>query len=183
MARGVLCGVAWVTSLVVVAGTFAPPRTAVVDASVVLGDYAKKKDLEARALAARKALETRYQELEKKHAELTQELKHVGQAEAEDRILTERFNLELKMKRIKEREIPEMLKQRFESIEVLRAEVEKEIGKYATANDLDLVIEKAFVLDTAGPDAYRWPIVHFSKPELDITAEITLRLNDLYKAR
>jgi Skp family chaperone for outer membrane proteins len=183
MAKGRWFAVAWAASVVAAAGIFAPPRTAVVDASVVFNEYARKKDLETQTLGETKTLETRFRELEKRHAELTQEIGNLEQPEAQEPLLIEKYRLELHMKRVKERDMPEVLRKRLERIGSIRAEIEKEVEKFALTNDLDLVLEKAFVLDRGGSEGVRWPIVHFAKPEIDITKEITLRLNDLYKAR
>jgi Skp family chaperone for outer membrane proteins len=182
MAKGSLLAAAWAASIVAVGGGFAPPRTAVVDASVVFSDSLRKRDLEAQTLDDKRTLEMRYRDLEKRHAQLTQELENIAVPEAQEPLLVERFTLELRMKRAKERDMQEVLRKRLERIASVRAEIEKEVEKYAIANDLDLVLEKAFVLD-AGPDGLRWPIVHFAKPEIDITKEITLRVNELYKSK
>jgi Skp family chaperone for outer membrane proteins len=182
MAKGHWLAAAWAAGAIMVAAGFAPPRTAVVDASIVFNDCVKKKDLERQTLEETRTLETRYRDLEKRHAALTQELKNLAEPEAQEPLLVERFTLELRMKRVKERDMPAVLRKRLERIESIRADIEKEVEKYAVANDLDLVLEKAFVLE-GGPEGFRLPIVHFAKPEIDITKEITLRVNDLYRAR
>src|SRR5688572_20856946 len=110
MAKGPLLAVAWVASVFVAAAGFSPPRTAVVDASVVFNDYVKKKELETQTLGETRTLETRYRELEKRHAALTQELKNLAEPEDQEPLLIERFTLELRMKRVKERDMPEVLR-------------------------------------------------------------------------
>ena len=182
MVKGRWLAVAWAAGVIGAAGAFAPPRTAVVDASVVFNEYARKKDLEAQTLGETRTLETRLRDLEKRHAELTRELGNIEQPEAQEPLLIEKYTLELRMKRVKERDMPEVLRKRLERIGSIRAEIEAEVEKFAISNDLDLVLEKAFVLER-GPEGLRWPIVHFAKPEIDITKEITLRLNDLYRGK
>ncbi len=52
----------------------------------------------------------------------------------------------------------------------------------AKAQDVDMVLEKVLTLDSEGTGpGSRWPIVHFAKPEFEITDEIAERLNSRYR--
>ena len=64
---------------------------------------------------------------------------------------------------------------------MIRAEISKEIETVATARELDLVLEKAVTAELQRGAGFHWKIVHFSKPEYDITKEVTDRLNLRYK--
>lgn len=162
--------------------SFGPPRLAVVDTPTVFANYAKKQALEQTSRSEKTKLEAKLESLECRRSKLAEELKHMEETQAEEK-LVEKFRLELKIKWLKENDLPAILKKNLEYVDVIRAEIENSIDKFAKAEALDMVLEKTFVLETGGPVPLRWPVVHFAKPELDITGEIILRLNDLYSGK
>ena len=64
----------------------------------------------------------------------------------------------------------------------IREEISREIKIVAASKELDLVLEKSIrtKLLPQAPE-FVWAIVHYSKPEYDITKEVTGRLNKRYK--
>ena len=65
----------------------------------------------------------------------------------------------------------------------IKEEITSEIEIYAQAYDLDLVLEKTVNAegDPRGGVSFQWPIVHYAKPEIDITSQIVKRLNERYQ--
>jgi hypothetical protein len=45
-----------------------------------------------------------------------------------------------------------------------------------------MIFEKTVVAELGPQAAFRWPIVHFSKSEFEVTADIATRLNNRYRA-
>jgi Skp family chaperone for outer membrane proteins len=178
-----LLGAAWITTLVLAGpGQFKPPRAAVVDTPAVFEKYEKKRVVEAKAIKERQDLDLKLKQLERQIEQLGRELDVVTEDAAEAK-LVERFSLELKVKKLKEKELPQLFKRQLSYADGLRQEIEAEIQKYADANGLDFVLEKRFLLDVGGSLPFQFPVVHYAKPEFEITDEIALKLNDLYKAK
>ena len=64
----------------------------------------------------------------------------------------------------------------------IREEIKNEIRVVAESEELDLVLEKA--VSAENPRAglgFHWAIVHFAKPEFDITQKVADRLNERFK--
>ena len=63
----------------------------------------------------------------------------------------------------------------------MKNEITADIQKYAEGLEIDVVMEKKFTGEQKGDLRSVWPIVHYVKPELDITADIVKRLNAQYR--
>ena len=164
--------------------TFAPPRVAVVDISAIFDGYQKKDDRQSQLRGDTDALEGKLKELEKKYKELIEELPHLepGQKQTEKQV--EKLKLELEVKELKGRELKKLREKQIDFLKEIREEITREIQDVAQAEDLDLVIEKNVTAEGEGNSpGFHWPIVHYTKPEIEITAEITERLNARYKKR
>jgi Skp family chaperone for outer membrane proteins len=164
--------------------SFAPPRLAVVDISAIFENYEKKADRQAQLRGDTEALEAKLKELEKKYKELLEELPHLEPGEKLTEKQIEKLKLELDVKELKGRELKKIREKYVEFLKELREEIKQEIEVYARAQDLDLVVEKNVTAEGEGnTPVIPWSIVHFAKPELDITVEITERLNARYKRK
>jgi Skp family chaperone for outer membrane proteins len=159
---------------------FRPPRTGVVDISIVFEEYLKKLDRETEMKGETKAIEERLKELEKRYKEIQSEIGNLAEGPKKQERQLEKYKLELEVKDYKEREFKRLEEKQLRHVQEIRDEIEAEIQAYAKSNDLDIVLEKTV---TAARDGPRWPICHFAKPELDISREIVTRLNDRYRKR
>lgn len=164
--------------------TFNPPRTGVVEISKVFELYEKKKDRQEQLQGETKVLEDKLKDLEKRYKDLLQELPNLeeGGAKKNEKTL-EKVRLEIEVKSLKDRELKRLRETQFKYLEEIRDEISQEIKVYQKAQDLDLVLEQTVTAesDEAGR-GFRWPIVHYAKPEIDITNEIVERLNTRYRS-
>jgi Skp family chaperone for outer membrane proteins len=176
-----LCVLAVVAALLLGAAqaTFKPPRTAVVDISKVFDAYDKKKDREAQFKTEIKGVEDRLKELERKHKAIVAELPNIEQGEKADAKELEKLGIELQVRRLKQEEMQRLRKTQIDYLREIREEITEEIQTFARAEGLDLVTEMRVMAET-GDAGIQWPIVHFAAPEIDITKEITDRLNSRY---
>jgi len=163
------------------AKAFKPPRVAVVDIQQVFDLYDKKKDLKVefegevrKADEKLKAMDTRLKQIE-------EELPNLEQGPKKRALQFEKFSIEQDGKELKEKEAVRLQKLELKFYQDMRDEITDEIQAYAKALDLDLVLEKTFNADVGPRASIRWAIVHFTKPELEITSEIAARLNSKYK--
>jgi Skp family chaperone for outer membrane proteins len=160
---------------------FKPPRTAVVDVSQIFEAYDKKRDRQEQFQAEIKVAEEKVKDLEKKVKEIAQELLNLETGDAKKDKELEKFSLERDIKDLKQSAMEQLRKKQSQYIEEIRDEIGVEINAYAQAQDLDLVIERTFLAEPGPEGGFRWKIVHFAKPEIDITTEIAERLNSRYK--
>jgi Skp family chaperone for outer membrane proteins len=162
---------------------FLPPRTAVVDISKIFESYQKRI--------------VRAEELKKKYDDVMQELQNLKDSreliEVEMKDLpptSEDFQtkglkliqLGARIKEIQDKEGLDFEKKRSAFLEEIREEIKNEIRVVAESEELDLVLEKA--VSAENPRAglgFHWAIVHFAKPEFDITQKVAERLNERFK--
>ena len=163
---------------------FKPPATAVVDIAEVFELYAKKSDRQAEFQAEIKGVEDKLKGLEKQYKDVVQEIPQLESGARKNDLMLQKLRLEMEVKDLKEKELERLRTTQMKLLEELRSEITEEIKAYAEAMNLDLVFEKTVTADTDGGRAgFRWPIVHYVKPELEITKEIADRLNSRYKKR
>ena len=162
--------------------TFLPPRTAVVDISKVFDDYRKQIDKSAELKAAVEKTTRLLDALKEGITIKEEELKSIKQeSPTYVKILSEALELKRKFREAQKKGTADIAKQQTDIIKMIRAEISKEIELVATAKELDLVLEKAVTAELQRGAGFHWKIVHFSKPEYDITKEVTDRLNQRYK--
>ena len=163
--------------------TFKPARIAVVDIAEVFENYTKKKDVEARLEKQVKAEEAKMQEKEKEYKGLLEELKNVEDGTEQHKTLTlKKIELEYQVKNRQKELLKEFQDKQVSALREIRDEITAEITQYATAMDIDLVLEKKISAEGKG-QSINWPVVHFVKPELDITQDIVKRVNAKYTPR
>ena len=162
--------------------SFTPPRVAVVDISAVFENYQKTIDLRSKLRLELDKLDARSKELEATYRDLVDELKLIEDPAARRKTEVRRYQLELDLKWHKEEEFKAIRQKQFNFLRQLKDEISAEIQKYAAARDLDLVLEMTVTAEP-GPRSpgFDWPIVHFAKPEINITSEITEILNRHYR--
>lgn len=180
----VLLGGLWGPSLAQQARRlFQPPRLAVVDISEVFELYDKKRDRQAQFQAQINEAETKRKELEKRYKDILEDLKNLQAGPSKLAKEREKLELELEVKYLSETALKGLRETQFSYLKEIRDEIVAEIKVYAEAMDLDVVIEQKVMGEADGPNAngFSWPIVHFVKPELQITREIADRLNARYK--
>ncbi len=160
---------------------FSPPRTAVVDISLVFDGLLKKKDkeaeLEVKSEAAMKELEAKRRELIALQNEA--ELVPAGPQRAELITRTQKGKIDLKA--LQNKKFSEMNKEKLDIMRAMREEIDAEIKVFAEANDLDMVVQVAVTTSEAGTPEFQWPIVHYYRPEFDVTQQLIDRLNDAYR--
>ena len=164
------------------AKTFAPPRTAIVDFSTVFDQYQKKIDQEETIRVSMEALDTRLRELTERAQDLQDELKLLSPGATKRQKELELYKLKLELDELQEKGVKELNEKWRVTMRELIDEITEEIRKYAEARNLDLVVEKR-VRAESGPKTpgFTWPIVHYSKPEIEITNEIAELLNKRYQ--
>ena len=161
--------------------TFLPPRTAV-DISKVFDEYQKQIDKSAELKAAVEKTTRLLDTLKEGITIKEEELKSIKQeSPTYVKILSEALELKRKFREAQKKGTADIAKQQADTIKMIRAEISKEIETVATARELDLVLEKAVTAELQRGAGFHWKIVHFSKPEYDITKEVTDRLNLRYK--
>lgn len=162
--------------------TFLPPRTAVVDISKVFDEYQKQIDKSAELKAAVEKTTRLLDTLKEGITIKEEELKSIKQeSPTYVKILSEALELKRKFREAQKKGTADIAKQQTDTIKMIRAEISKEIETVATTRELDLVLEKAVTAELQRGAGFHWKIVHFSKPEYDITKEVTDRLNQRYK--
>jgi Skp family chaperone for outer membrane proteins len=159
---------------------FRPPRVAVVDISAVFEDYGKKKDRQDELQKETKTVEDKLKDLEKRYKEINAELGNLEAGPSKNEKLVEKVKLEIDVKELKERELKRLEETTNKYLQEIRDEISAEIQTMARSLDVDIVFEKTVAAAREGP---RWPIIHYVKPELDITKEVLDRLNARYTRR
>ena len=161
---------------------FQPPRTGVVDVAEVFKNYRRSVELEEKLKRDERAVRDRLAELESRAADMLRDLRLITSPEKQYEKIVERFKLELRARQIRELELPRIAQKKLEHVDELNKEIESQIRSFALANNLHMVLEKSFQMELKGKfRPLHWPVVHFVVPELDITDEVTLRLNDMYR--
>ncbi len=160
---------------------FKPPRVAVVDVNQVFELYNKKKDRKDEFEAQVKKVDETLKAFEQRYKAIQAELPNLEGGKKKDEMELERFKLEQQIRSLKESEMNRLRELELKYLQEIREEITEEIQSYAQALDLDMVFEKTLNAELGRGAGIRWPIVHFAKPELDITQEIAARLNSRYK--
>lgn len=161
--------------------TFKPPRIAVLEVSRLFANYNKKKDVEKKLQAEMKEEEERFRELKTQQRQTVEELKNLQSGTPRHRELTIRSReQEYDLKTMEDELYKKFLKRKFDSLKEINIELSKDIGKLATALELDLVLEKTVLAEAEGGASFHWPVVHYARPEIDITDELITRLNLQY---
>lgn len=164
-----------------IARVFQPPRVAVVDIAQVFELYTKKKDRKDEFDVEVKGLEDKLKSLEARYKQITAEIPSLEEGARKDELETEKFKIEQNVRRLKETEMNRLRELEVKYLQEIRDEIEEEIQGYSKALDLDIVLEKTVNAEMGRGAGIKWPIVHFVKPELEVTAEIAARLNGRYK--
>ena len=162
--------------------TFLPPRTAVVDISKIFDSYQKQIDksgeLKVAFDKAKRLMDTLKENIEIKE----EELKSIKQdSPGYARIFSELLESRRKFREGQKKHGEDIAKQQATVVEEIRDEIAREIETVATSKELDLVLEKAVTAELQRGAGFHWKIIHFAKPEYDITKEVTDRLNKRYK--
>ena len=161
---------------------FRPPSVAVVDISKVFESYRKRQDRQDELEAKTRELQQRLNELERKYKEVVAELPQLEPGEKRKDLMMKKLQLEMDVKLLKEDELGRLRKMQIGFITEIREEITQEIDAYVQAQQLDLVLEKTVTAEGEKPGTgFRWPIVHYVAPELDITRDIAERLNSRYE--
>ncbi len=162
--------------------TFKPPRIAVVDISEVFENYGKKKDIESQLEAQIKGEEEKFREKEGELKATLEELKNVQEGtEKHQQLVLKKTKLELELKNRQKEIFNEFQEKQANALKEIRNEITGEIEKYAVAMEIDLVLEKKVAAEQKGNfRSGHWPIVHYVRPELEITDDIIKRLNARY---
>jgi len=162
--------------------TFKPPRIAVVDIAEVFENYGKKKDIENQLEAQIKAEEEKFREKESELKATLEELKNVQEGtDKHQQLVLKKTKLELGLKTRQKEIFNEFQEKQANALKEIRNEITGEIEKYAVAMEIDLVLEKKVAAEQKGNmRSGHWPIVHYVRPELEITDDITKRLNARY---
>ena len=164
------------------ARTFRPPRTAVVDISEVFDGYLKKQDLQKDLTNESRGVQSKFQALQQKLKDIAADVKLMQQGHKRNEKLVEKARLEIDAKEMENKEFQRLQQTQIKFLKEIKSEISSEIEIYAHAFDLDLVLEKTVNAegDPRGM-SFQWPIVHFAKPEIDITSQIVKRLNERYQ--
>ena len=162
---------------------FKPPRVAVVDIAEVFENYQKKKDIEGRFEAEIKVEQAKLDALEAEHKKLVEELKNVQTgSEREKELILKKTQLEYEVKNRQKELFKDFQERQFAALKEIREEIMGDIERYATGMDIDMVLEKKVSAETKGNGpSVHWPIVHYAKPELEITSDVVKRLNAKYR--
>jgi Skp family chaperone for outer membrane proteins len=165
---------------------FRAPRVGVVDFVKIFEAYDKKIDYEKRLAKTQGDLTGQVTDLENRFRTLADEIKMLEANRAgPDQLVTkkiERYTLELQVEQLREKELGNLQRTYVKYIQEIRKEIADEIEGYARAAELELILEKRVVAERSQNfPGFEWPIVHFSTPELDVSQEIVVRLNQNYR--
>lgn len=163
--------------------TFLPPRTAVVDSPRVFMEYQKRVDKEAELNVALKEIAGKLSKAGEQYEIKKEQIKSIKRdSPAYLKAITKMVELEQLIAETQKSKRVIFQEKGNKPSEEIRAEIAREIDIVAASRELDLVLEKAIKtkLLPQAPE-FIWAIVHYSKPEYDITKEVTDRLNKRYK--
>jgi Skp family chaperone for outer membrane proteins len=164
--------------------TFKPPRVAVLEVSRLFENYNKKKDREAVLKSESREEEKRYREMQSRLRAVLEELKNVENGSARHRELTMLSKgLEYDLKVLEQDLSRRFREKKLAALKEINLELSSDIERYATGLELDLVLEKTLVAEGENGTGIRFPIVHYARPEIDITDDLLLRLNARYGPR
>ncbi len=157
---------------------FRPPRTAVVDIYEVFENFNKKltmeKELEKEAGQAQAA----YRNLQDRLKAVEDDLIVTSEGTKDhDDLIIHKTKLGLEINKFQKNQTAEFQKKHMMAVRTIREEIAAEIQRYAEAHELDMVLEKRFSAEARGLLPVKWPIVHFVRPEIEITGEIIKILN------
>ena len=162
---------------------FLPPRTAVVDITVIFDSYQKREDRAGELKRQYDVVIQGLQNLKDQRELLEVEMKDLKPtSETFQKKGLELIQIGARIKEIQDSQGAEFQRKRSTFLDEIRKEIQHEIKMVAEATELDLVLEKTFSAE--GPRAgveLHWAIVHFAKPEFDITKTVTDRLNERYR--
>ncbi len=163
--------------------TFRPPRAAVVDISKVFDGYLKKQDRQKDLTNESRGVQSKFEALQQKLKEITADVKLMQAGQRRNEKLLEKAKLEIEVKELENKELLRLQETQVRFLREIKEEITSEIEIYAQAYDLDLVLERTVNAegDPRGGASFQWPIVHYAKPEIDITAQIVKRLNERYQ--
>lgn len=160
--------------------SFRPPTVAIVDIAEVFTLYDKTQDRQAQLETEKSSVLEKLKELEARHKEVNQELPQLEAGARKDELLLQKFRLEMEMKNLRDTQLERLRETHMRFLNEIRGEITGEIEDYSKAQDLDVVFERTVTADSGQP-GMNWPIVHFVKPEYEITKEIADRLNQRYR--
>tara|TARA_B100000809_G_scaffold262796_2_gene314606 strand:+ start:942 stop:1538 length:597 start_codon:yes stop_codon:yes gene_type:complete len=163
--------------------TFLPPRTAVVNSSQIFIDYKKRVDKEAELKTAIEGVVSKLSAAKDQYAIKQEQLKSIKRdSPAYLRAITTMIELEQKIAAVQKTRLTIYEERANKPTAEIREEISREIKIVAASKELDLVLERSIrtKLLPQAPE-FVWAIVHYSKPEYDITKEVTDRLNRRYK--
>ena len=163
---------------------FKPPRVAVLEVSRLFERYNKKKDLEAKLKAETRDDEKKHTEQQSRYRAALEELKNLQNGSPRHReltLLSKQLEYDLQQT---ERDLYRKVRERkLASLKEINLELSLDIDRYATGLELDLVLEKTIVAEAESGAGFRWPLVHYARPEIDITDDLIQRLNAQYGPR
>jgi Skp family chaperone for outer membrane proteins len=165
------------------AGAVAPlANAAVVDLDAVFEGYRRTSDVTGTLAREAEAARERIQELERRYREVSDELELLRDPKPEEK-LVEAYRLKLRLERATSEAGPDFLRRKVEYAREIHAEIERAVAQMARAHELDLVLPRKLRLELGANRSVEVPLVVFHTPELDITSEVMLRLNEAYRDR
>jgi Skp family chaperone for outer membrane proteins len=159
---------------------FKPPRTAVVSIGEVFEGYQKKKDRQAQFQARIKEVDEKLKDLEKKYKDLEAEIRNLEEGEKKDLKERDLLGVKQEAEKLKKVGLSSLKETQLKFLKELKEEIKLELDQFAEAMDIDILLEKRVTAEAA-EGGFEWPIVHYAKPELDVTKEIIGRLNSRYR--
>jgi len=161
--------------------TFRPPRIAVLDVSKLFQGYGKAKDLDDRIKGEIREGQKMLRDLRSRQRKALDDLKNLKAGTKAHRDATlEAKGLEIDLQQLETDLEVKINAEQLAALKELRLDVATDIEKYATGLELDLVLEKTLFADGEKGKVLPWPIVHYARPEIDITDDLIRRLNEQY---
>ena len=157
-------------------------RIAVVCLSNVFEGLDEKKDNEKRLMAQVEVEKKRIKEFQDELKKLQTEQKNLREGSEEHRDLTLRVvELEYRIRNLEKENLRRFDERRRAILEELQGKISAQVRRSAEAAGIDLVLEKTLVAGSPGrEDTLSWPVVHYARPGLEITAEIIRAMNTAY---
>jgi len=162
---------------------FRPPRLAVVDITRIFEDYDKKSDRQKFLNGQSEKLEKDWEDLRGQLKDLESEMKLLQPGKQLSEKKLEHSRLKIEAEDFQRTTLKNLRREYFEFLREIRDEITKEIEIYADSTDLDVIVEKTVTgaeTEKSGT-GFKWPIIHFAKPEIEITSIILHRLNERYR--
>jgi Skp family chaperone for outer membrane proteins len=159
---------------------FKPPSIAVVNISEVFENYEKKKEIEKKLEDEIKAEEKKFNAKQEELKKVQELLKNLQEGSKEHKETTVKGKtLEYELKNWEKELVKQFQDKQMNALKEIRGEITDDIEKYATGMGIGIVLEKQVAAEGKN-NSVRWPIAHYVKPELEITADIIQRLNAGY---